>query len=349
MRPEVKKALLFAAAAPVLWLAVRYLAPVMMPFLLGAGMALAAEPGVKFLSGRLRLPRGAAAGIGISGIFLAICVLITMVLTLLLRELGVLAGILPEMEQAVMDGMNALQSWLLELAEGTSPGIRSLIRRNVTELFSGGAALLDQVTRWALGLAGGLLSHLPGSALGIGTAVLSAFLISSELPRIRGWIKSRISDPKLLTLRTFLNRLRSTLGLWLAAQVKLSSITCGLLAAGFLLLRISYGPLWAVIISLLDALPVLGTGSVLVPWSLLCFLRHDGGRAVGLLGLYITAAVTRSTLEPRLVGRQLGLDPLVTLIALYAGFRLWGFVGMILMPMLAITAVRMFPEKAEGR
>lgn len=95
----------------------------------------------------------------------------------------------------------------------------------------------------------------------------------------------------------------------------------------------------------MDAFPVLGTGTVLLPWSLICLLQRDGARAAGILGLYITAAVLRSVLEPRLVGRQLGLDPLAALAALYTGYRLWGVAGMLLMPMLAASVFRMLPEK----
>ena len=81
-----------------------------------------------------------------------------------------------------------------------------------------------------------------------------------------------------------------------------------------------------------------------MPWSLICLLQHNSAGALGLLGLYLTTALVRSALEPKLVGRQLGLDPLLTLIALYTGFRLWGLLGMFLMPMLAITVISMLPE-----
>ena len=113
---------------------------------------------------------------------------------------------------------------------------------------------------------------------------------------------------------------------------------------GFLLLRVQYAPLWAMVVSLVDALPILGTGTILVPWSLVCLVQHDTARALGLLGLYAATAVTRSTLEPKLLGRQLGLDPLVTLISLYVGFRLWGIVGMMLGPLLVITVISSFPQ-----
>lgn len=347
MQTRIRQGLLLAGAALGVWLGVRYLLPMAMPFLLGTALAFAAEPGVRFLSGRGRLPRTAAVGIGVGAVFLALGTLLTLLLTFLLRELAALAGILPEMENTVRDGLNALQSWLLALSERTSPAIRSVLQENVTEFFSGGAALLDRATHYALELAGNLLSRLPDSALGLGTAVLSAFLISAELPRIRIWLKNHIPTHRADAALRFLHRLRSTAGLWLIAQLKLVGITYLLLTAGFLLLRVSYAPLWALAVAAVDAFPILGTGTVLVPWSVVCLLQDDSARALGLIGLYITAATVRSTLEPRLIGRQLGLDPLVTLIALYTGFRIWGLPGMIFMPLLAITAVRMIPENGE--
>lgn len=347
MRPGIKKFLFALACAAAIWLGVRYLLPILMPFALGALLAMAAEPGVRFLSGRLHLPRPAAAGVGVSAVFLVIISLLTMLFAFLIRELGLLTGILPTMEQTVRSGLDALQAWLLDLSMRTSPGVRSLLQRNVNELFSSGAALLDQFTRYALGLAGSIISHLPDSALGVGTAVLSAFLISAELPVIRKWLEEHVPKARFQTGLEFLRRLRSTVGLWFIAQMKLISITYLLLALGFVLLRIPYAPLWALAVAAVDAFPILGTGTVLVPWSIVCLLQNNSARAIGLLGLYITASMTRSALEPRFVGRQLGLDPLVTLIALYTGFRLWGLPGMIFMPLLAITAVQMIPAIRE--
>lgn len=339
MHPDSKQTIRLILAALAAWVSLRWLLPLAFPFLMGAAMAMAAEPGVRFLA--RKLPRSAAAGIGVSGVFLAICALVTVLLAFLFRELGLLAGILPDMERTVVNGLEALRSWLLSLAQGTSPGIRSLIQRNVNDLFSGGAAMLDQFTRKALELAGNLLSHLPDSALGVGTAVLSAFLISSELPRIRQWVDCQLSGRWLHRLASVLTRLKSTAGLWLLAQLKLSCITLAMLTTGLLLLRVKYAPLCALVVALLDALPILGTGAVLVPWSVVCFLQSDSPRAIGLLGLYILVSLTRSTLEPRFIGRQLGLDPLVTLIALYTGFRLWGFAGLILAPLFAMSATQL--------
>ena len=129
--------------------------------------------------------------------------------------------------------------------------------------------------------------------------------------------------------------------------MKLMAVTFGVMSVGFLLLRIPYGLLWAAAVALVDAFPVLGTGTVLVPWSLVCFLQGDSARGIGLLGIYGAATLIRSALEPKLVGKHLGLDPLVTLIALYAGYKLWGLLGMLLAPLLAVAATQVIAPKPQ--
>lgn len=342
-----KKLFSLLPAALLFWLTLQYLLPVFFPFLLGAGIALLAEPIVRLLAGKLRVPRAAAAGIGVSMVFALICMTVTCLFAFLFRELGVLAGILPDMETALRDGLGSLQNWLMTLSRELPTGFRPLIQRNLSELFSSGSALLDRAVRYALGLAGTLLGHLPDSALGLGTAVLSAFLISAKLPQLGQQLQNRFPSQRLQKAADLWQRFKSTVLLWLLAQAKLTGVTCLILSAGLLLLRIPYAPLWALGISAVDAFPILGTGTILLPWSVVCLLQQDSPRALGLLGLYAVTALTRSLLEPKILGSQLGLDPLVTLIALYTGFRFWGVGGMILMPMAAMTAVGILNDTAK--
>ena len=111
------------------------------------------------------------------------------------------------------------------------------------------------------------------------------------------------------------------------------------MALGFLILGIRRGPLWALLVALVDAVPLLGTGTVLLPWALVAFLQQQHFRAIGLICIYGAAMLTRTVLEPRFLGRQLGLDPLWTLGALYLGYRFWGILGMLFAPVL-VTAVK---------
>ena len=115
-----------------------------------------------------------------------------------------------------------------------------------------------------------------------------------------------------------------------------------------MILRIPYALFWALGICLVDAFPVLGTGTILLPWSLLLALQGDTARAVGLCSTYAIISLSRSMLEPKLLGRHLGLDPLATLIALYVGFRLWGIGGMLLAPILTVTAMQLSALRNPG-
>ena len=325
----------------VFYLGVRYVLPLLLPFLMGLLLALAAEPMVRFFSRKCRLRRTWASGLGMG---LTLCLLALAVLTLcglLIRELSALTGILPELEEGVRSGMGALSGWALGLVNRAPEGIRGLLSRSVTEFFSGGSALLDRITDFLLRLASGILSRVPGGALSVFTAVISGFMISAKLPAIRDALRSRVPMEKLRLALRALKDVKSALVGWLKAQLRLSGVTFLITFLGLLLLRIPRAFLWAALVSLVDALPVLGSGAILVPWSIVCFLQGDPVRAFVLLGIYGAAAVTRSVLEPRLVGRQLGLDPLVTLMSLYIGYKLFGLAGMLLAPMLAVAATRL--------
>ena len=347
MRSGTRTTLSFLAVFLMVWLGMRYLLPLCLPFLLGTGLALLAEPIVRLLCRHFRFPRPLAAGIGVTAAFFSISLLLLLLCAFLVRELGLLAGILPDLTGMAQSGLTLLQSFLLGLVERLPQSIRSLLARNVTELFSGGSALLDKAFRYVLGLAGTILTHVPDSALTLGTGVISGFMISAKLPHIRRWIKAHLPREKLRPLLRTLGRMKTAVGGWLLAQCKLAAMTLLLLAGGLLILRIPYALVWALGIALVDAVPVLGTGTVLLPWSLICFLQGDNARSIGLLGLYAVISLTRSVLEPRLVGRELGLDPLVTLFALYAGYKLWGIGGMLLAPLLAVTAVQLVSGRRE--
>ena len=341
MRASIQKVAAISGVILGIYLVIQYLLPFILPFLLGAALALAAEPMVRFFSQRVHLPRGLAAIVGVFMTFALLAMLLVVLCALLLRQLQALSGILPNMEQTIRTGMSALSGWLLDLASHAPSALQEPLTSNVENFFSNSSALLERATGYLLHLASEILSQLPNGAFAFGTGLISSFMISAKLPKIKRALAARFPAERVQPYLESLKSLKNALLGWLKAQVKLSGVTFGLLAIGFLLLGIPYGPLWAFLVALVDAFPILGTGAALVPWSLISFLQGNNLRAFGLLGLYGAVTLTRSILEPRLVGQQLGLDPLVTLVCFYAGFRLWGILGMILAPMLAVTAVQL--------
>ena len=328
-----------------IWFTLGFAFPLLFPFLLGLGLSLAAEPLVALLCRRPGLPRAVASGIGVSLTFCALAILLGMLCALVVRELGLLGSILPDMAQTARTGIRLVEDRLLRLTDGIPGGIRPILRENIRSFFSDGTALMNRGVQYILSLAGKLLTHVPDSALTLGTGIISAFMISAKLPKLRGWITARLSREKLKPLLAGLARIKTAVGGWLLAQVKLTGVSAAILLAGLLLLRIPYAPVWVAGICLVDAFPILGTGAVLLPWSLICFLQGDSPRGLGILGIYTLVSICRSVLEPRFLGKHLGLDPLLTLMALYVGYKLWGITGMLFAPLLAVTAMQLLPQK----
>ena len=336
-----KKAGIFLLMCVLLWTAGRYLLPIAMPFLLAFLLALTAEPLVRVLRERRRHPRWASAGVGVSvALTLAVLVVLTLC-AFVLRQVGRLANVMPDLESTAQQGLATLENFLLDMAHRAPGSVSPMLTRGVEGLFSDGGALLNNASDTVLRLASGVVTRIPDSALGLGTWLIASYMLSARLPQLKQAVKERLPASWREQVLPAAQRLRQTLSGWLLAQLKLTGVTFLVLSAGFLLLGIRHGVLWAAVVSLLDALPVLGTGTVLVPWSVVSFLQGEPVRAVGLLGTYAAAAVLRSILEPKFLGKQLGLDPLVTLLALYAGFRLWGIGGMILAPLLTAVILLM--------
>lgn len=333
----------------LLWLGVKYLLPLLLPFLIGGGIALAAEPAVSFGQRKLGLPRGLSAGIGVSVTFMILLGLLSVAGMFLVRELGSIAGAMPDLEQSARQGMVLLQDWLVSITEKTPEGVRPALTRSVLNFFSDGTALVEQVTQRIPAAVSSVISWVPDGALGIGAGVLSSFLISARLPKIRGAITQRLPRSWNEKYLPALRRIRKALGGWFKAQGKLALVTYAIVGIGFLFLRIPYGLAWAALVALVDAVPMLGTGTALIPFAVVSLLQGEHLRAIGLFCIFAAAMLTRTALEPRLVGRQLGLDPLLTLLCLYLGYRFWGILGMILAPILATAAVSAISAGEKGK
>ena len=319
----------------LIWLTFEYLLGLVLPFLLGALAALAAEPAVSFARRRLKLPRTAAAGLGVT-VTLALGIgLVSLLGAILLRQVTGLAQSLPDLGTTARHGIGVLEDFLVELTYRTPEGIQPALTGAVVRFFDNGDMMLDQVTQHIPGAVFSTLGRVPDSALGVGTGLLATFMISARLPQLRKLGADGLHKTGLDRYLPVVKKARQAAFGWLRAQGKLMLLMWGILTAGFLLLGIRGAVLWAALIALVDAVPMLGTGLILLPWALVSLLQGQQLRALGLGILFAVATVSRTLLEPRLVGKNLGLDPLATLLCLYVGYRIWGFWGLLLAPMLA--------------
>ncbi len=330
------------------WFGLKYLLPILLPFLIGFGLSRAAEPMVRAMGRQVKLPRWLCSTVSMGLLYMVLGVGLFFLFRAIVLELEGFVLQLPSILEGLEGPMAALQAWLSGLAQKLPDGLGNAVSQWIGNLFESGSVVAESLYRWLFRLVTGTVSSLPGIFLFLFTAILSSFFLSSEWPALRKSITRRMPASWRKPISALLHRLKAALGGWVKAQAKLMLICFVLLTAGFWLMKVDYPLLFGAGIAVIDALPVFGVGTVLIPWAVVSFLQAAVARGLGLLILYAAASLLRTALEPRFVGRQIGLSPVITLFAMYAGYRLMGIFGMILFPICAILA-KQFTELWESQ
>lgn len=325
-----------AAAAGSFYLAFRYLLPWCLPFLLALLIAALLEPVVLHLQRRLRFQRGFSALLLTLTLLFLLGGLLSLLGTTLLSQLNALLAAAPAFFDAIPAAAENLLARLERFHAGGPDWLTAYLQGQLLQTVNDMDSLLRSLSSRAVAALAQAAAALPGGLLAVATCVLAIFFTSASYPALCAAARRFLPEKAMERLRRFRTGAMESLGKWLRAQLTLSCITFFELLAGFLLMRQRYALLLAFLITLLDALPVFGTGTILIPWALALFLQGETKTGVGLVILYGAAALSRQALEPRLVGKQVGLNPVLTLLALYAGYRLLGVAGMIVFPISAM-------------
>ena len=161
--------------------------------------------------------------------------------------------------------------------------------------------------------------------------------MSSDKEKIMSFITKQMPAkwmPKIINIK---NNLSSVLLGYIKAQLILMAITFVEVTIGLFIIGIDYAILFGLIISFIDVLPVLGTGTILIPWALFSLITGNYSLGFSLIILYGVVLLVRQFLEPKIVGGQIGLHPLATLSAMYIGLKVLGIMGMILGPIIVLV------------
>lgn len=315
------------------WLALGWL----LPFALALALAGLLEPGVAGLT-RLGLPRWLAAAVCTLALTAAVLAGLGWGIWRLWTEAAALAEDLPVLLGGLEGWGRALEGWTYRLLVAAPPGLRGALAEALAGLAEGAAALPLRLTQ-ALGaqvLAWG--AALPQGLLLAGTTALATYFTSAGRPALLAFLKRQLPRGWQSRIQAVWPRVGEALGGWLRAQGILMGMTFALTGLGLTALGVGSPLLLAGVTALVDALPVLGAGAVLLPWAAVWALTGPAGRALGLCVLYGLVWLCRSIGEPKLLGAGMGLPPLAALAAMYVGFQVLGVAGMILFP-LGLTAL----------
>ena len=206
------------------------------------------------------------------------------------------------------------------------------------------------VSAWIRSTLGGILqiiTELPAIFIYIGITFISTYFICTDKFYILDQIEHHLPRTWVKRLMLHLKKIVSSLGSYLKAEIILVTISfvvtiIGLYVMKLIGLSIEYPLLAALAIGFVDALPILGSGTVIIPWAVIRALDGDLNLAIGLLVLLVIISLVRQFAEPKVVSKQIGIHPIFTLIAMYTGFKFIGIIGLLIGPIILIIFSNIF-------
>lgn len=330
-----------------IYIAFRWLLEPLMPFLLAGAAALLLRPAAELLSKKLRISIRITAPLVLLAVAAALSCGVYFAARRLLDEgirlLNAVAGNAGTILDAILLRLEAWSDRLpfLTLFVESERGIAALSDAIVPAL-TGFAAKLP-------GFLAEMAAKLPDALLYLLVTLLAACYLTVDLPRLYQAALRPFSREAVERWEAGRRKIAQSCKHLLGAYGSILLLTFAELWIGFLILRVEYAFTLALLIAVIDILPVLGVGSVLIPWALGAALFGDTYTAAGLLLLFGVISLIRQIIEPHMIGRSVGLHPLLSLGAMYAGLKLMGVPGLIIMPCLALLLRdRLLPVNEEG-
>lgn len=323
----------FAVIAGIIYVVFEFLSVYLLPFVIGIAVSFLVQRPVRAIHKKTRVSKGMITVIFVIFTYFAILAAVGLVGFLLYRWLSDLArllpGILPTISETISEMNASLTQVLKDMPETVVTFLNGVPEKLIGGITTGITSLLSSAAKGAATGAPALLVSV------IVTVVASCYIAKDydviicfahrHVPK-KAW--DILIDIKELFVQNIFKILKGYLLLMLITFVEL--------AIGLWITGQSNFIMLAAIICVVDILPVLGTGTVLIPWAVVSLISGNIWNSVGLLVLYAVITVIRNFLEPKIIGQQVGLHPLITLLSMFCGYKLIGFMGLFLFPLTLI-------------
>ena len=340
---KVVKNILYVALLVIgLYLALK-LSIFYMPFLVAFIISLIIEPLIKFIMRKTNLTRRTSSII----IFIIVTIIIVgikawIIITLFSESSSLLQGLNDYVDKASMQIQGFIEQFHFDKIK-FSDEILTIVQESSGDF-------LQTVSNWlknALNSLINLVTKIPEIAICVGITILALYFICVDKIYILDQIEYHLPKVWVKRLTNHLKDLIQTLGGYLKAEATLILVSfvislVGLYVLFFLKFNVPYPLLMALFIGFVDALPILGSGTVMIPWAIISGLNGDLSLGIAIIILFIIMSIVRQFLEPKLVSKNIGVHPIFTLIAMYTGFKITGIIGLLIGPIVLIIIKNIF-------
>ena len=352
------------------FLFVRYALGVCFPIVCAFFIATVLQKPKNFLTRKTFFKKGAASVISLFALIFVIISLVTLIgvravseisgfidyITIQIQHIDVLVT---NIENAVMNFIEGLPAFLSEtLTESVTTiftQIREYLAGQSTELTDSITGSLGSAFSfsWITTPLSGVIStakQIPSILIAVVITLVASCFMTSDYDEIMGFVKRQFPKEKRKDLSRAKVLLKSTLSKMAKAYALIMTVTFTEMFIGLSILKLAgiyssnYAVIIAIVTAFVDIIPVLGTGTVLIPWALYNLIVGNYALAIGLAVIYAVITVIRQIVEPKLVAGQLGLSPVVTITSLYLGLKIFGVLGMIIAPIL-VTMLKVLNDE----
>lgn len=314
-----------------------------LPFLIAFVISLIMEPWIRWIMKKLKLSRRVSAIIVFIITFGAIIALLSFGIGSLISESTNLLDKFNDYYELVSLKINSLINGI-DFSKLKIPTEISQIIQNTS--FSA----LERISVWIQKFLSKFLSvitSIPTFGIYFGITILSLYFICTDKIYMLDELEHHLPEKWMKKISRHLRDIIKSLGGYLKAQIKLILISFVICLIGLYIfhicgLNVGYPLLIALAIAFVDALPILGSGSIMIPWAIISGLNGDLRLGISILTLWITMTLTRQFIEPRIVSGNIGIHPIFTIIAMYTGFKFLGVVGMFIGPIVLIILKNVF-------
>lgn len=318
----------------------------LMPFVIGWIISSIANPVVCWLDKKLKIQKRFGSAIMIVAVLAAVVGLLYLIGSFLVREAGELIVHLPEMYQSIVAQMEEIGQNLSGIVKMLPAGMKDSWKALGSNLGDALGTWVGELTEPTVSMAGNIAKQIPTVVIGGFVSIISAYFFVADREMIMTWCKKVTPKAIYERLSMVVSNFKFAVGGYFIAQFKIMAVVCVILFIGLTLLKVEYAVMLSILIGFLDFLPFFGTGTAFVPWCIYTLLTGDYMRALFLALIYVITQVVRQLIQPKLVGDQVGLNPLPTLVFIYIGYRLGGFLWMILAVPLGMILINMFKAGA---
>lgn len=325
----------FFVIALLVYITFKYIAGWLLPFIVAFGIVTVVHPVIRHIKKWLNIKQAAASILVMVLIYAAVGVLIFLLIMQIVLWIKDALALLPGyFETTIRPTIDTIGASFLGFVERLPEQWQEQLAAAQTEIIGTLQSFLIGLSQSGVSALKGLTSSVPSFMIGLLFTIMLSFFISMQYDRVTAFIKEQLpprakkilSDTRLIMIDTVIRYLR--------AALTLMAITFVELATGLLILRQKNAIPIAVGIAIFDALPFFGTGAIVIPWALIELIQMNFSFAIGLIILYAIIVLVRNIIEPKIVSDRLGLNPIVSLVSIYLGFKVFGVLGMVFMPII---------------